>query len=420
MAFYESTKHPQIKKYPDKRTGAVRYLVRYRNDLNRLTMKRGFTTLRDAKDFLVETESAKSDGSFVPQSAGRATVGALGETWLAHKRAVVSRTYGRTLQSSWDTHVEKRWGSVAIAQIRTTAVRDWVGELSLAKSASVVHRAYGILASILDDAVDDRLLARNPARGVQLPSKKSAPRRYLTAAEVEAVADTVGERWRVLVLILAWTGLRWGEATALRVRDVNQVRRRLFVERAAEQVEGEWHVTDTKGHQRRSVPMPRSVFEELKAYIKELPDPHDRGPERLLFPPARNADGFLYPPRKAAPRTDRKNGANRVDWLEAGLREAGIPYLSPHELRHTAASLAVSAGANVKALQRMLGHKHASLTLDTYADLFDADLDDVADALEASRQKARREHNLSTTAPEITPDHQGPPEEEPQVRQQIA
>lgn len=420
MAFYESTKHPQIKKYPDKRTGAVRYLVRYRNDLNRLTMKRGFTTLRDAKDFLVETESAKSDGSFVPQSAGRATVGALGETWLAHKRAVVSRTYGRTLQSSWDTHVEKRWGSVAIAQIRTTAVRDWVGELSLAKSASVVHRAYGILASILDDAVDDRLLARNPARGVQLPSKKSAPRRYLTAAEVEAVADTVGRRWRVLVLILAWTGLRWGEATALRVRDVNQVRRRLFVERAAEQVEGEWHVTDTKGHQRRSVPMPRSVFEELKAYIKELPDPHDRGPERLLFPPARNADGFLYPPRKAAPRTDRKKGANRVDWLEAGLREAGIPYLSPHELRHTAASLAVSAGANVKALQRMLGHKHASLTLDTYADLFDADLDDVADALEASRQKARREHNLSTTAPEITPDHQGPPEEEPQVSQQIA
>lgn len=420
MAFYESTTHPQIKKYVDKRTSATRYLVRYRNDLNRLTMKRGFTTMRDAKTFLVETESAKSDGSFVPQSAGRATVSALGTPWLEHKRAVVSKTYGRTLQSSWDTHVEKRWGDVAIAQIRTTAVRDWVGELSRTRSASVVHRAYGILASILDDAVDDRMLARNPARGIHLPSKKSAPRRYLTAGEVESLASALGERWRVLVLILAWTGLRWGEATALRVRDVNQVRRRLFVERAAEQVEGEWHVTDTKGHQRRSVPMPRSVFDELKVYIKELPDPHERGPERLLFPPARSKDGFLYPPRKAAPRSDRRKGANRVDWLEAGLRESGIPYLSPHELRHTAASLAVSAGANVKALQRMLGHKHASLTLDTYADLFDADLDDVADVLEASRAKALREHNLSTTAPDIDLNQQGSSEVLEQVSERIA
>lgn len=420
MAFYESTTHPQIKKYADKRTGGTRYLVRYRNDLNRLTMKRGFTTMRDAKDFLVETESTKSDGSFVPQSAGRATVGALGETWLAHKKAVVSKTYGRTLQSSWDTHVEQRWGGVAIAQIRTTAVRDWVGELSMTRSASVVHRAYGILASILDDAVDDRMLARNPARGVQLPAKTSAPRRYLTAGEVEALADLVGERWRVLVLILAWTGLRWGEATALRVRDVNQVRRRLFVERAAEQVEGEWHVTDTKGHQRRSVPMPRSVFDELREYIKALPDPHGRGPDRLLFPPARSKDGYLYPPRKAAPRSDRRKGANRVDWLEAGLREAGIAYLSPHELRHTAASLAVSAGANVKALQRMLGHKHASLTLDVYADLFDEDLDHVADALEAARAGARREHNLSTTAPGMDPKRPGSTGEDEQVRAHIA
>lgn len=385
----EDTSHPQVKKYFMKRDGATRYLVLYRSDLNRPTTKRGFTTMRDAKDFLAAQETAKREGTFVSQSAGRVSVGELAEPWLKHKRAVVAKTYGRTLASAWETHVEPRWSDVRVGAIKPSAVRDWVGELSGEKSASVVHRAYGILASILDDAVEDRLLARNPARGTKLPAKKSAPRRYLTAGEVEALAVGVGERWRVLTLILAWSGLRWGEAIALRVQDVNQVRRRLLVERAAEQVEGEWHVTDTKGHQRRSVPLPKSVFDELKDHIKDLPDPHNRGPARLLFPPpARSADGYLYPPRKASPRKDRPKAGERVDWLEAGLREAGIAYISPHELRHAAASLAVSSGASVKALQRMLGHASAAMTLDQYADLFDEDLDVLADKLEAKRQSS--------------------------------
>jgi integrase len=65
-----------------------------------------------------------------------------------------------------------------------------------------------------------------------------------------------------------------------------------------------------------------------------------------------------------------------------------FPHISPHDLRHTAASLAVSAGANVKAVQRMLGHAKASMTLDVYADLFDDDLDDVADRLDTAIKSA--------------------------------
>jgi integrase len=73
--------------------------------------------------------------------------------------------------------------------------------------------------------------------------------------------------------------------------------------------------------------------------------------------------------------------ASRQSWWLTALRDAGIDRLTPHDLKHTAASLAVSAGANVKALQRMLGHKSAAMTLDTYADLFDDDLGDVAERL---------------------------------------
>jgi integrase len=70
----------------------------------------------------------------------------------------------------------------------------------------------------------------------------------------------------------------------------------------------------------------------------------------------------------------------------------GFPIITPHDLRHTAASLAVSAGANVKAVQRMLGHASAAMTLDVYADLFDEDLSAVSDALnrDAGEQFAGR------------------------------
>lgn len=76
-----------------------------------------------------------------------------------------------------------------------------------------------------------------------------------------------------------------------------------------------------------------------------------------------------------------RNHVHRVGWFDAAAVKVGIKGLTPHELRHTAASLAVSAGANVKAVQRMLGHASAAVTLDVYADLFDDDLDSVATAL---------------------------------------
>ena len=72
-------------------------------------------------------------------------------------------------------------------------------------------------------------------------------------------------------------------------------------------------------------------------------------------------------------------------WFAKAASESGIPRATPHDLRHTAASLAVSAGANVKAVQKMLGHASAAMTLDIYADLFDDDLEAVATALHDAR-----------------------------------
>jgi hypothetical protein len=111
-----------------------------------------------------------------------------------------------------------------------------------------------------------------------------------------------------------------------------------------------------------------------------------------------------------------RNRNARSAWFDAAARAIGEPGFTPHELRHTAASLAIKAGANVKAVQRMLGHASAAMTLDRYADLFDDDLDDVADRLDALRAASRgrvADFLRTETPPEGSPEP--PTEVKPQV-----
>lgn len=77
-----------------------------------------------------------------------------------------------------------------------------------------------------------------------------------------------------------------------------------------------------------------------------------------------------------------------MSWFAGAVKRSGVPRITPHDLRHSAASFAVSAGANVKAVQKMLGHSSAAMTLDVYADLFDGDLDAVSDALDQAVSRA--------------------------------
>jgi len=257
-------------------------------------------------------------------------------------------------------------------------VQEWIGQIP--GSPTVVLRAHGILAGILDDAVRDRRIVANPARGLTLPRRRQAPSRYLTHQQVDALAHATGRP--LLIYTLAYCGLRWGEATALRVRDVNLLRRRISVTTAVSYVPGSGFIVGpTKGHEARNVPMPGFLTVMMRDRVETA-----GSPDALIFPAPR-AD-YLRQPGKSRMVDGRRVG---VKWWERALSECGIEWMTPHDLRHTTASLAVQAGANVKALQRMLGHRSAAMTLDRYADLFDSDLDDVAD-----RMEAQRDHLLPT------------------------
>lgn len=186
----------------------------------------------------------------------------------------------------------------------------------------------------------------------------------------------------VIVLLLAYCGLRWGELAGLHVADIDMLHRRIHIRRNAVNVGGTVEVGTTKTHERRSIPFPRFLVEPLAATC--------RGKSRggIVFPAG--SGGYAKSPgmktwfdgavTRCVAAAHQARAAERKSRPDREPVAPVFPRVTPHDLRHTAASLAVSAGADVKAVQKMLGHKSAVMTLDTYADLFDRDAEAVADA----------------------------------------
>lgn len=353
-----------IEKYQTK-DGATLYRVRYRTPDRRSTQRRGFTTKRDAEQFAATVEVAKMRGEYVTPTVGKTTVGDLGPSWLTRQSGHVKPSTDRAYESAWRVHVEPVWGCRRIAEIRYTDVAAWVADLGATRGRATVVMAYQVLARILDDAVRDRMLASNPARGVALP--KPTPRRnvYLTAEQLQRLADESGH-YRSLVLLLGVGGLRWGEAAALRVCDVDFLRRRIELHRNAVQVGRQFAVGSLKSNKSRSVVLPAFVMDAL-AQTAAGKDRDD-----LLW--SSKTGSYVGPP------------SSGDSWLAGAVRrcqkaDKAFPRVTAHSLRHTAASLAISAGANPKVVQRMLGHASAAMTLDVYADLFDSDLATVAESV---------------------------------------
>lgn len=341
-----------------------RYRVRYRKPDQTQTSKRGFKTKKEAELFLANVEVGKASGTYIDPTSARITVGVLGDAWLTSQTHLKPSSV-HVIESTWRLHVRPTWGRVNVGEVRFSDVSEWVARLSSGvpgkrqpKSATVVLRAHGILQAILDSAVRDRRIHSNAAQGVPLPRKVPRPHRYLTHEEVHTLVAAAGT-YGLIVQILAYTGLRWGELAALRVRHIDLVRGRLAIEENAVLTGGRVVIGTPKTHKRRVVPFPRFFEGALRTQVDGKED------EDLAFPSTIGT--YIKTPT-----------AHANSWFDRALERSGLPEMTIHDLRHTAASLAISAGANVKVVQRMLGHASAAMTLDTYADLFDDDMDDVA------------------------------------------
>lgn len=366
-------------------SGQTRYRVRYRKPDGKQTDKRGFKRKRDAEQFAATVEVRKMAGEYIAPSMGRLTVGEMGQKWLA--RQVHTRpSWSERVESIWRVHVEPQWGTRQLASIERPEIRDWIAVID--RAPSTVQDIHGVLAAILDEAVDERRIPANPAKGVQLPRREPVDHDYLTHRQVAALAMECS-RGGEIVMLLAYSGLRWGELAALRPRDVDLSRRRIQVVRSASKVNSRTVIGPPKTWERRTVAVPVEVAELLRPVVAAQHDPAG-----LLW--SRPSDGGpIRPPTTThwfTKAVDRCSAAS-IPRDHAGnpTGPATFPRVTAHKLRHTAASLMIASGAHVKTVQRQLGHKTASMTLDNYGHLFDDDLDHVADRMGAGLRTAAAE-----------------------------
>lgn len=340
--------------------GQERFLVRYRDPSGK-QKARTFVSEKAAVDYEAEVRTDMRRGAYLDPQAGQMKVAPWSEKWIAAQGHLKPSTRTR-YRGLLKVQILPKWGGCSLHDVDFLEVQGWVSELtSSGLSGSTVRQAHRVFSLLMETAVRSKRLSSNPAIGVKLPRAGKPDKTFLTHEQVTALADAAGE-WRTVILVLAFCGLRWGELAALRVGRVDTMRRRINVAESVTEPDGKLIWGDPKNHQRRSVPIPRFLVDELDV-LKA-----GKGPKDLMFTGARG--GVL------------RNGNFRRDVFNVAAVKAGLDGLTPHELRHTAASLAISSGANVKAVQRMLGHASAAMTLDVYAGLFDDDLDGLADRMD--------------------------------------
>jgi len=367
-----------------RKLGTGHHQVRWRSPEGKQCGKT-FPLLRDARRFKQEIDAQLVRGDYIDASRGRMTFSEAAEAWIKNPRW--DETTKSRNSSVLRLYVLPRWGAQPLSRISHEAAQAWVHEMcdkprlngTTPLAPRTIAKVVGVFRGVMAQALRGRRIAIDPSVDLVLPRAKSSPRRYLDAKEVERLANAAG-RNRDAILFLAYTGLRFSEFAGLKAKYVDLLQKRVRIEEVVVELDnGEQRWKDPKDHERRTLMPPDFVFEALAARLS------DASNNDLVFPSTNN--------------TPIRNRNFRRDTLDPAIEKAGIEPLTPHELRHTAASMAVSAGARVLAVQRMLGHEKASTTLDTYSDLFDADLEHVAEALTTLRSKALVDETWMETHP---------------------
>ena len=354
-----------------------RWRARYVDDAGREHVK-AFRRKVDAQRWLEKEVSDQVTGTWTDPKLGKVAFGVIATKWLltkAHRKPKTVAGY----ESLLDTVVLPRWKDVVLRDMAFDDLQVWISGLSVdgsvrfegqGLSASRVRQAHQLVGSVLKFAVKAKHISVNPADGIELPTLPDTEQRYLNHDQLHRVAVASG-RLRTLILVLGYCGLRFGEAAALRVEHVDITARRINVRYSVTSVRKLGLVEGpTKNHESRSVPIPASVARMLENDIAGL----DKN--SLVFESHRG--GWLT------------LGQARYRFTKAATSVGGLDGVGLHDLRHTCASLSIQAGANIKVLQRLMGHKTATLTLDRYGHLFPDDLDAVANALDESAADALR------------------------------
>ncbi|MCP2279122.1 tyrosine-type recombinase/integrase [Nocardia amikacinitolerans] len=393
---------PDGKKVPKGRRWQVRYI-----DQDGKQRFPAFETKAEATAERDRIASELHTGTYIDKRKSAALFSEMADTWTAsliRKAESTRENYGSVLRN----HVLPYWGSRELGGITHGDVVKWVGDITPKMAPATVHRCYQVLAGVLHLAVRDGRIRANPARDVELPKIEEEEKHYLDHAEVARLAAAADylyslrtNRKRVgrdrsaelavehdrdgvpiipaagpspdglAIRFMAYTGLRIGEFSALRVKNLDLDGLHVRVFEAYTDVKGKLVLGLPKGDKKRTLNLVPRLVDELRAHVK-----------------GKAADALVFTAATGGP-IRRTNWNKRV--LHPAAKLAGLyiaddgeTELTAHDLRHTYASLCASAGISSRSIADWMGHASTAITESVYIDLFPKDLKAHAALLDAA------------------------------------
>jgi integrase len=348
--------------------GPVRWRVRYTSPSGQERSKT-FDRKVDAERYAVTVESDKSRGQYVDPRLGNVRFADFVDRQYRPTMIDLEATTRARDESYLRTHILPTFGSVPLANIDYASCQAWVAELSTRRAAATVVKAAQIMNKVMSTAVRAQALAVNPMNEVRGPSIEESEDVYLTPAQVRDLAEAIEEvapRYRALVFVGCYSGPRIGELAALRWNDIDMLHRTVQITKKVVEVTGHGLMegsTKTKAG-RRTVTIPRLVVDEIERHRRRFPS------NPLVFTSPNGAQ-------------IRANNLRRRAWAHA-VELAGLkPAPTFHDMRHTAVSLWIAAGATDLEVAKWAGHRSVSFTKDRYGHLFPEHGKGLADRLDA-------------------------------------
>lgn len=348
----------------------------------KVTVEGGYPTKTSAKRRMAAMVADRMRGDFLDPQGGKLLLNDWIDTYWPSYESTLKPSARRSEESRVRIHIRPLLGSMPLGEIGDLVVQQFVHDIGRGVphpsvegkwlrrplSPKSVRNVHAILHKLLQAAVAQRYLRLNPSAGTSMPPRRHKEMRFLTAPEIDrllAACSGEYERWYPFVLLMVATGLRYGEASALRVRDVDVLGGSLTVLRTRHEVDGGAYLfTEPKtSSSRRTVVFPKQVASELVPLVA-----------------AKNRGAALFTLDDGTPMT--RNFRQRI-WLRIRER-AGLDGLRLHDLRHTHAAVLISAGTPLTAVQRRLGHSSIRVTSDLYGHLMPEVHDSIVTAVTAA------------------------------------
>lgn len=333
--------------------GKDAWAARWRDGEGKQRKKRGFTSERKAQKYGNDQEAAVRRGEVVVVST--ATVAEYARAWAASRS--VRPNSARRIESTIKHHIEATpLGRRKVAAVQQIEVQTWLTDRAKNLAPRTLKNTVSLLRSVFTSAANNGLIIKSPVFDLTYPTVEREPQKFvpLTVSQVRSLADAMPGRYRAMVLVQAGLGLRIGELLALRYQDINFLHRQAKIDF---QLSNEWSGEGRRGERiaaktrtsHRTIPMSKAIADAITEHVETY---------------GIGEDGSLWQTNRRKPPGHQHYGQHL---FKAAVKAAGLPEeTTSHDLRHHFASLMLDQGLTHAAVAELLGHKDATLVVQTY------------------------------------------------------